>query len=374
MSSQRLVIRRAAVLGSGVMGAQIAAHLANADVPVILFDLAARDGDPNGIVRKAVEGLKRMQPAPLVTRDRLVNIDVGNYDQHLDKLRECDLVIEAISEKIEWKVDLYHKIAPHLSDQAIVASNTSGISINQLSEAFPAERRSRFCGVHFFNPPRYMQLVELIPAAATDAAMFDALESWLVTRMGKGVVRAKDTPSFVANRVGLFSILAVMYHTEQFKLGFDEVDALTGPRIGRPKSATYRTADVIGLDTLAHVTDSQQQTLPNDPWREHFKVPAWLAALIGKGALGQKAGGGVFRKVGRDIQVLDMASLDYQPAGAGVAPEVEQILKNRNAAERFAALRASAHPQAQFLWAMFRDVFHYCAYHLAEIADNARDV
>ncbi len=374
MSSQRLFIRRAAVLGSGVMGAQIAAHLANADVPVILFDLAAREGDPNSIVKKAVEGLKRMQPAPLVTRDRLANIDVGNYDQHLDKLRECDLVIEAISEKIEWKVDLYHKIAPHLSDQAIVASNTSGISINQLSEAFPAERRSRFCGVHFFNPPRYMQLVELIPAAATDAAMFDALESWLVTRMGKGVVRAKDTPSFVANRVGLFSILAVMYHTEQFKLGFDEVDALTGPRIGRPKSATYRTADVIGLDTLAHVTDSQQQTLPNDPWREHFKVPAWLAALIGKGALGQKAGGGVFRKVGRDIHVLDMASLDYQPAGAGVAPEVEQILRNRNAAERFAALRASAHPQAQFLWAMFRDVFHYCAYHLAEIADNARDV
>ncbi|HNC51934.1 MAG TPA: 3-hydroxyacyl-CoA dehydrogenase family protein, partial [Accumulibacter sp.] len=238
MSSQSLMIRRAAVLGSGVMGAQIAAHLANADVPVVLFDLAAREGDPSGIVRKAVEGLKRMQPAPLVTRDRLANIDVGNYDQHLDQLRDCDLVIEAISEKIEWKVDLYQKITPYLNDTAIVASNTSGISINQLSEAFPAALRSRFCGVHFFNPPRYMQLVELIPAATTDAAMVDALEAWLVTRMGKGVVRAKDTPSFVANRVGLFSILAVMYHTEQFKLGFDEVDALTGPRIGRPKSAT----------------------------------------------------------------------------------------------------------------------------------------
>ncbi|MCM8599289.1 MAG: 3-hydroxyacyl-CoA dehydrogenase family protein, partial [Candidatus Accumulibacter sp.] len=341
MSSQSLMIRRAAVLGSGVMGAQIAAHLANADVPVVLFDLAAREGDPSGIVRKAVEGLKRMQPAPLVTRDRLANIDVGNYDQHLDQLRDCDLVIEAISEKIEWKVDLYQKITPYLNDTAIVASNTSGISINQLSEAFPAALRSRFCGVHFFNPPRYMQLVELIPAATTDAAMVDALEAWLVTRMGKGVVRAKDTPSFVANRVGLFSILAVMYHTEQFKLGFDEVDALTGPRIGRPKSATYRTADVIGLDTLAHVTESQQQTLPSDPWRDHFKVPGWLAALIGKGALGQKAGGGVFRKAGRDIHVLDMTSLEYRASGAGVAPEVEQILRNRNAAERFSALRAS---------------------------------
>ena len=374
MSSQSLVVRKAAVLGSGVMGAQIAAHLANADVPVVLFDLAAKEGDPNAIVKKAVDGLKKLQPAPLVTRDRVTHVDIGNYDQHLDKLRACDLVIEAISEKIEWKVDLYTKIAPYLGEQAIVASNTSGISINQLAESLPAARRSRFCGVHFFNPPRYMQLVELIPAVVTDAAMLDALEAWLVTRMGKGVVRGKDTPSFVANRIGLFSILAVMYHTGQFKLGFDEVDALTGPRIGRPKSATFRTADVIGLDTIAHVTDSQFETLPNDPWREYFKSPAWLSGLIGKGALGQKSGGGIFRKVGRDINVLDMASMDYRPSTLGMAPEVEHILKNRNAAERFAALRASSHPQAQFLWAMFRDVFHYSAYHLAEIANNARDV
>ncbi|HNH25304.1 MAG TPA: 3-hydroxyacyl-CoA dehydrogenase family protein, partial [Accumulibacter sp.] len=209
MSSQSLVVRKAAVLGSGVMGAQIAAHLANADVPVVLFDLAAKEGDQNAIVKKAIEGLKKLQPAPLVTRDRLAYIDIGNYDQHLDKLRDCDLVIEAISEKIEWKVDLYSKISPYLGERAIVASNTSGISINQLAESFSADRRSRFCGVHFFNPPRYMQLVELIPARVTDPAMLDALEAWLVTRMGKGVVRGKDTPSFVANRIGLFSILAV---------------------------------------------------------------------------------------------------------------------------------------------------------------------
>ncbi|HMY06182.1 MAG TPA: 3-hydroxyacyl-CoA dehydrogenase family protein, partial [Accumulibacter sp.] len=175
MSSQSLVVRKAAVLGSGVMGAQIAAHLANADVPVVLFDLAAKEGDQNAIVKKAIEGLKKLQPAPLVTRDRLAYIDIGNYDQHLDKLRDCDLVIEAISEKIEWKVDLYSKISPYLGERAIVASNTSGISINQLAESFSADRRSRFCGVHFFNPPRYMQLVELIPARVTDPAMLDAL-------------------------------------------------------------------------------------------------------------------------------------------------------------------------------------------------------
>lgn len=374
MASPNFIVRKAAVLGAGVMGAQIAAHLANADVPVILFDLTAKEGDPNGIVNKAIDGLKKLEPAPLATRDRLSRIEVANYDQNLDRLEGCDLIIEAIAERIDWKEDLYRKVAPHVAPGAVMASNTSGLSINRLSETLPATLRSRFCGVHFFNPPRYMHLVELIPAHSTDAALLDGLESWLVSRLGKGIVRAKDTPSFVANRVGLFSILAVIHHTQQYKLSFDEVDALTGPRIGRPKSATYRTADVIGLDTLAHVMDSQQQTLPNDPWRDYFKSPAWLSALIAKGALGQKTKAGIYRKVGKDIQVLDLVAQDYRVSTGAIATEVEPILKMKSPVERFAALRASDHPQAKFLWAMFRDVFHYSAYLLAEIADNARDV
>ncbi len=367
------IVSKVAVLGAGVMGAQIAAHCANASVPVVLFDLPGKD-DPNGIVRKALDGLKKLEPSPLATKDRVAYIDAANYDQHLEQLKGCDLIIEAIAEKMEWKEDLYRKIAPHVAPHAIVASNTSGLSINHLAGVMPEALRTRFCGIHFFNPPRYMHLVELIATKQTDAALLDNLESWLVTRLGKGIVRAKDTPNFVANRVGVFSMLAVMHHTQRLGLAFDEVDALTGPKIGRPKSATYRTADVVGLDTMAHVIKTMQDTLPDDPWHGFYQSPAWLRALIEKGALGQKTKCGVFRKQGKEIQVLDLEAQDYRASKAEVAPEVDAILKNRNPAEKFAQLRASQHPQAQFLWAIFRDVFHYCAYHLADIADNARDV
>ncbi len=380
------IVRKAAVLGAGVMGAQIAAHLANAEVPVLLFDLAAKAGDPNGIVTKAIDGLKKLEPSPLATQDRVVYIDAANYDQHLDQLKDCDLIIEAIAEKMAWKDDLYRRIAPFIAPHAIIASNTSGLSINRLSEGLPEALRAQFCGIHFFNPPRYMHLVELIATKTTAPALLDNLEAWLVSRLGKGIVRARDTPNFVANRVGVFSMLAVMHHTEHFGLGFDVVDALTGPLIGRPKSATYRTADVVGLDVLAHAIRTMQDTLGSgvleasgadgsaDPWHGFFSVPAWLSALIGQGALGQKTRCGIFRKDGKAIKVLDLAAQDYRETAGDIAPEVLAILKRRNPAEKFAQLRASQHPQAQFLWAIFRDVFHYVAFHLADVADNARDI
>ena len=368
------IVRKAAVLGAGVMGAQIAAHLANAEVPVVLFDLPAATGDANGIVRKAIDGLRKLEPSPLASKDRVAYIDAANYGQHLEQLRECDLIIEAIAEKMEWKDDLYRKIAPFIAPTAIIASNTSGLSINRLAEGLPEALRARFCGIHFFNPPRYMQLVELIATRGTDAALLDNLESWLVSRLGKGIVRALDTPNFVANRVGVFSILAVMHHTQRLGLGFDVVDSLTGPIIGRPKSATYRTADVVGLDTLAHVIKTMQDTLPADPWHGYYGVPAWLAALIGKGALGQKTRAGIFRKDGRAIKVLDLGLQDYRDTASEIDAGVLAILKNRDPAARFAQLRASEHPQAKFLWAIFRDIFHYAAFHLADIADNARDL
>ncbi len=374
----RLIIRKVAVLGAGVMGAQIAAHCANADVPVILFDLPAQEGDPNGIASKAVAGMKKLDPAPFAAKDRAQYIELANYGSDLARLGECELVIEAIAEKMEWKLDLYAKVAPHLKAGAIFASNTSGLSIEALAAGMPADRRSQFCGIHFFNPPRYMPLVELIPTAATDAALLDGLEAWLVTRLGKSIVRAKDTPNFVANRVGVFSILAVLHHTQRLGLAFDEVDLLTGPRIGRPKSATFRTADVVGLDTLVHVLGTMQATLGSgdhaDPWAAHFRTPEWLQALVAKGALGQKTKCGIYRKQGRQIQVLDLHLQDYRDSGGEVFPDIEDILKLKNPVEKFAQLAAHPHPQAQFLWAIFRDVFHYCAVHLADIADNARDI
>ncbi len=369
-----LRIRKVAVLGAGVMGAQIAAHLVNARVDTVLFDLPAKDGDPNGIVNRAIANLGKLSPAPLASKSLAVAITPANYEQHLELLRDCDLIIEAIAERMDWKRDLYAKVAPHIAAHAIVASNTSGLSINAMADVLPEQVRSRFCGVHFFNPPRYMHLAELIPAAQTDRAVLEGLETFLTTTLGKGVVYAKDTPNFIGNRIGVFSILSTAHHTQAFGLGFDEVDALTGPLIGRPKSATYRTADVVGLDTMAHVIRTMGDTLPDDPWHQYFAVPDWLQALIAKGALGQKSGAGIYRKIGRDIHVVDLARQDYRPSTAVVAPEVLEILKLKNPTEKFARLRASEHVQAKFLWACFRDLFHYSAFHLSSIADTARDV
>ena len=377
----KLIIRKVAVLGAGVMGAQIAAHCANADVPVILFDLPAKEGEASAVAAKALASMSKLDPAPFAAKDRAQYVEAANYGSDLGRLAECDLVIEAIAEKMEWKLDLYAKVAPHLKPDAVFASNTSGLSITALSAGMPLERRARFCGIHFFNPPRYMPLVELIPTADTDGGVLDGLEAWLVTRLGKSIVRARDTPSFVANRVGVFSILAVLHHTQRLGLAFDEVDLLTGPRIGRPKSATFRTADVVGLDTLVHVLGTMQATLGEgaggdlrDPWAAHFVTPEWLRALVAKGALGQKTKCGIYRKQGRQIQVLDLHLQDYRDSGGEVFPDVEDILKLKNPVEKFAQLAAHPHPQAQFLWAVFRDVFHYCAVHLGDIADNARDI
>ena len=372
--SHKMLVRRAAVLGAGVMGAQIAAHLTNAGVDTVLFDLAAKEGPADGVVLKAIANLGKLSPAPLASKTLAEAISPANYDSGLDQLKDCDLIIEAIAERMDWKQDLYRKIAPFVPANAVLASNTSGLGINALADVLPEELRHRFCGVHFFNPPRYMHLAELIPAKTTDAAVLEGLETFLVTQLGKGVVYAKDTPNFIGNRIGVFSILATVHHTAALGLGFDEVDAVTGPLIGRPKSATYRTSDVVGLDTMAHVIKTMADTLPDDPWHAYFKSPAWLDALIGKGALGQKTGAGIFRKVGKDIVVLDLEKQDYRPAERMAAPEVVEILKIKDPAQKFAALRASSHPQAQFLWACFRDLFHYSAYHLKDIAETARDV
>jgi 3-hydroxyacyl-CoA dehydrogenase len=370
----QLRIRKVAVLGAGVMGAQIAAHLVNADVDTILFDLPAKEGPPNGIVDKAIANLGKLSPAPFASKAKAAAITPANYDQHLDLLKDCDLIIEAIAERMDWKKALYDRIEAYVAPHAILASNTSGLSINGLAEVLPESLHHRFCGVHFFNPPRYMHLAELIPCVKTDREVLEGLETFLVTTLGKGVVYAKDTPNFIGNRIGVFSILSTLHHTGQFGLGFDEVDALTGPLLGRPKSATYRTSDVVGLDTMAHVIKTMADTLPDDPWHKYFKAPDWLQALIAKGALGQKTGAGIFMKKGKDIVVLDLKAQDYRPASGEAAPEVVAILKNKNPAEKFAQLRASQHPQAQFLWSVFRDLFHYSAFHLASIAETARDV
>ena len=371
----RFNVRKVAVLGAGVMGAQIAAHLVNVKVPVVLFDLPAREGAKNGIVSKAIDNLKKLKPAPLGVPEDAALIGQANYEEHLEQLRDCDLIIEAIAERMDWKLDLYKKIAPFVAPHAIVASNTSGLSITQLSEALPEEIKPRFCGIHFFNPPRYMALVELINTPTTEAAYLDALEGFVTSALGKGVVRAKDSPNFIANRVGIAGMLATMKEVENFGLTYDVVDDLTGKKLGRASSGTFRTADVVGLDTMAHVIKTLQDTLSidTDPFYGSFATPEVLKALLEMGHLGQKTRAGFFKKVGSDVLRFDPSTREYV-SGGEKADEVYARMLKKPAAERLKLLRNAEGKQGQFLWAILRNSFHYAAIHLASIADNARDL
>ena len=371
----RFQVKKVAVLGAGVMGAQIAAHLVNVRVPVVLFDLAAKEGPKNGIVTRAIDNLKKLKPAPLGDVADAVLIEQANYEDDLAKLGECDLVIEAIAERMDWKLDLYKKIAPHVSKTAILASNTSGLSITKLSEALPEQLKPRFCGIHFFNPPRYMFLVELINTPTTQPQVLDDLEAFVTSTLGKGVVRAHDTPNFIANRVGIAGMLATLKEVEKFGLTPDVVDDLTGKKLGRASSGTFRTADVVGLDTMAHVVKTLQDTLSaeTDPFYGNFATPPVLARLLELGNLGQKTKAGFFKKAGRDILRFDLKSGDYVPAGAK-ADEVYGRMLKKPAGQRLKLLRESEGAQGQFLWAILRDGFHYAAVHLGDIAESARDI
>lgn len=373
MLKQRM-IRKVAVLGAGVMGAQIAAQLVNANVPTVLFDLPSQKGSLNDIVTGAVKRLGKLKPAPLMSKAKAGCIQAANYEQDLALLSECDLIIEAIAERLDWKQSLYEKVVPYINSDAVFVTNTSGLSIDSLAAFMPENLRTRFCGMHFFNPPRYMKLVELIPTPDTHSALLDDLETFLVTTLGKSVIHAKDTPNFIANRVGVFAMLSIMHHGEQCGLNISEVDAVTGALLGRPKSATYRLADVVGLDTLGHVVNTMQENLPSDPWHAYYQLPQWIQTLIEHGALGQKSGAGVYRKQGKVIQVFDPTAQDYVDANANIAPEVLSILKQRDAKARLMALRESSHPQAQFIWLSYADLFAYAAFHLSSIANTVRDV
>jgi 3-hydroxyacyl-CoA dehydrogenase len=371
----RFQVKKVAVLGAGVMGAQIAAHLVNVKVPVVLFDLPAREGPKNGVVTKAVEGLKKLKPSPLGVPEDAALIQQANYEEHMALLGECDLVIEAIAERMDWKVDLYKKIAPHVAPHAILASNTSGLSITSMSEALPEAIKPRFCGIHFFNPPRYMLLVELIATPTTNPEVLDQLETFVTSGLGKGVVRAKDTPNFIANRVGIAGMLGTMREVEKFGLSVDVVDDLTGKKLGRASSGTFRTADVVGLDTMAHVIKTLQDTLSaeTDPFYGSFGTPPVLKKLLELGHLGQKTQAGFYKKVGRDILRFELESEEYIPAGQK-ADEVYGRMLKKPAGERLKLLRNSTGAQGQFLWSILRNSFHYAAVHLATIAETARDV
>ena len=367
-------IRRVAVLGAGVMGAQIAAHFANADIPVLLFDLPAEGADKSAVARRAVAGLAKLKPEPLASDAALPLITPCNYDADLGRLADCALVIEAIAERMDLKAGLFERIAPHLAEDAVLATNTSGLSIEAMAGHLPPARRARFTGMHFFNPPRYMPLVELIPCRETAPDTLDAMETFLVCGLGKSVVRAHDTPNFIANRIGVFALMAAVHHAQRLDLDFETVDELTGRRIGRPKSATFRTADLVGLDTLRHVVEGAAAHLSDDPWVSLYALPEWLNTLIADGALGQKSGRGIYKKENDEILVYDPAKKRYRKRRARLSGKLEKLLDTRDPATWLPRLRGLKEAQAQFLWAVHRDVFHYAAHWLGDIADTARDM
>jgi len=315
-------IAKLGVVGAGTMGSGIAALAASAGIPVVLLDIAGKDGDRNAPAKAGLERARKSRPAAFMDPSRAALITIGNLDDSLELLRDCDLVLEAIIEQPAPKQALFARLESVLKTTAIVASNTSGIPMRTLLEGRSARFRQRFFGMHFFNPPRYLHLLELIPTPETDSDALDAARRFSEVVLGKGIVVAKDVPGFVANRLGVYGMVAAMRGLMESDLTIDEVDALTGPLLGRAKSATFRTADITGLDVLLHVSKELSAGTGED-----FSMPDWVEKLAASGRLGDKTSGGFYRKVGKEITTLDWHTLDYVPQQKVDDPALGALLK-----------------------------------------------
>ena len=386
-------IDRVAVLGSGVMGSTIAAHLANAGLRVLLLDVVPKAPTPeesaagltlnDRAVRDRVaaagrDGLARMKPSPLYLAADLEAIEVGNLEDDLPRLRECDWVVEVVVEDMAVKKQLLgERVAPHLRSDAVLSTNTSGLSVNELADALPAALRPRFLVTHFFNPPRYLRLVELVSSRHTDPALAESMADLLRRRLGKGIVFGKDTPNFVANRIGVFSMCNAIRHMVELGLSVEEVDAVSGPATARPKSACFRTADLVGLDTLLHVARNSYELLPADEQRETFRLPAFVEAMVARGLLGDKAKQGFYRKGKGDRperSYFDHRTGEYAPSARPRLPSVEAAKGIDDPAQRLRAVLAGSDPAATLAWRNLRDTLVYAVNRVPEIADDVVNV
>jgi len=393
-------VKKAAVLGAGTMGAQIAAHLANAGVPTLLLDIVPRDEtqspaqksgalpegrasapspDRNQIARAGFEAAKKAKPAAFFTADRAVLVSIGNFDDDLPRLKDCDLIIEAVVENLDIKRSLYEKVEQHRKSGSVVASNTSGIPLALLAEGRSDDFRAHFLGMHFFNPPRYMHLVEIIRTEWTKPEVSCAMFGFLDERLGKGVVVAKDRPNFIANRIGTYGALVTMRTMLDDGYSIEEVDKITGPAAGRPKTATFRTFDLVGLDVFAHVVKNLYENLPDDPERETFVMPEFVTGMIERGILGNKTKGGFYqRKQGeggkREIWALDTATLEYRPSEKVKLPALEMAKNIEDLRDRLKALVWSKDRVGAFLWKTISQTLTYTADRIPEIADTIVEV
>jgi 3-hydroxyacyl-CoA dehydrogenase len=372
-------LRRVAVLGAGTMGSRIAAHFANAGVPALLLDIVIPgQSNRNAAALKGVENAAKQRPPGFFTDDKVGLIQAGNFEDDFDRVSECDWILEAVVENLELKRDLWRKVDAARKIDAILSTNTSGIPLAQISEGFSPQFRRHFLGTHFFNPPRYLHLLELIPGAETDPAILNAVEEFADRRLGKGVVRTKDTPNFIANRIGSFfgGTIAKTMVEEDFTV--EEVDALTGPLIGLPNSASFRLLDLVGLDVWAFVGSNLYGAVPHDPWRDRFLPLDFEKKMIERKWLGDKTGQGFYKKTGKgenkEIQVLDWKTLEYQPLQKPRFPAVEAAKGIEDLGERLRTLLRSSDRAGKFLWKVFSDLFLYSAEMIPEISDRVVEI
>jgi 3-hydroxyacyl-CoA dehydrogenase len=385
-------IERAAVLGAGTMGAQIAAHLANAGIPALLLDIVPRELTPeetakgltrespqvrNRIAAAGLEGAKKAKPAAFFTAAGAALVSVGNFSDDMARLKDCDFVIEAVVENLEIKRKLFAEVEKHRKPGSIIASNTSGIPIREIAKGFSDDFRANFIGVHFFNPPRYMHLVELIRTEWTKPEVSCQVFGFLDQRLGKGVVPAKDRPNFIANRIGTFGAMATMHAMVEDGYSIEEVDKITGVAVGRPKTATFRTFDLVGLDILAHVSANLHAAVPDDEERDVFLAPEFVQKMIDKGILGNKTKGGFYQKQkgeAREIWTLDLPTMTYRPAEKVKLPALEAAKGIEITPDRIKALFWGKERVGQFLWKTLTRTFRYAANRIPEIADTIIEV
>ena len=366
-------IRRVAVLGAGTMGSRIAAHLANAGLPVLLLDL------DNGLVAKALEGLKKSKPAALASPEFLTRIATGNFQDDLPELTECDWIIEAVAENLDIKRDLLSRVASHLRPGALLTTNTSGLPVAAIAQTLPADLRRRFFGTHFFNPPRYMQLVEIIATPDSDPSAVASVARFAELHLGKTVVPANDCPNFIANRIGAFSLLNTIRVMQAQGLTIEEVDALTGKPLGWPKTGTFRLADMVGLDVLGSVVRNFAANTRDE--RGDVRLPAFLEEMLNRKWFGDKTGQGFYKKQkgaeGDERLVLDLATLDYRPAQKPRLPALDATRPIESLPERIRAL-LSGNPEkdkaAAFYWQILPDLWLYAAHRIGEIGDSLADI
>ena len=370
----RKPFRSAAVLGAGVMGSQIAAHLANAGLQVQLLDMAAAQGSKNALVEGALKKAQKMKPAPFVTAKAAGRIRCGNFDEHFERIAEADWVIEAVVENLDVKRKVMQRIEEAARPDAVITTNTSGLPIRQIASGRSEDFRRRFLGTHFFNPPRYLRLFEVIPTADTDAEVLERVRWFARVHLGKGVVMAKDTPNFIGNRVGVFALNLCMREMTDGDYTIEEVDTLTGPLTGHPRSATFRTADVVGLDTMIQVSQNLFEAVPEDESRHIYRIPDSVKRLVESGAKGAKAGKGFYQKVGRDILSVDLESLEYNPPRPLDLGDMASIASISGLDKRLAALYRDPGRAGGFFRRTSLETLAYAARRIPEIADSPSDI